>query len=205
MPEIQRQTEGDLSSKVQSNSLKTSQAKQDEESDADSARLQVCCVSGTMDESKPQRTDVTCADGADGADGAEGGASTAALQSEDLNCGSVKLCEASATPTVPERDPSARPAAGPSVVHAAEGTRTADPEDPFGSGCSGYVSDSQLNAITLIEEREEEEPDPSGHLEDATDLVCGLIRELSSLNRRVMVAHRELENMRRKPSRSSVR
>ncbi|XP_035990739.1 uncharacterized protein LOC105917108 isoform X3 [Fundulus heteroclitus] len=184
MPEIQRQTEGDLSSKV-------------------------CCVSGTMDESKPQRTDVTCADGADGADGAEGGASTAALQSEDLNCGSVKLCEASATPTVPEvndsRDPSARPAAGPSVVHAAEGTRTADPEDPFGSGCSGYVSDSQLNAITLIEEREEEEPDPSGHLEDATDLVCGLIRELSSLNRRVMVAHRELENMRRKPSRSSVR
>ncbi|XP_055762916.1 cyclic nucleotide-gated cation channel beta-1-like [Salvelinus fontinalis] len=66
--------------------------------------------------------------------------------------------------------------------------------DPFGGLALDYVSDSQLNTITLTE-REEEEKD-EGH-EDATELVCGLIRELSYLNRVVMATHRELESLRR--------
>ncbi|KAK6300811.1 hypothetical protein J4Q44_G00289090 [Coregonus suidteri] len=61
--------------------------------------------------------------------------------------------------------------------------------DPFGALALDYVSDSQLNTITLTEEEEGEE--------DATELVCGLIRELSSLNRVVMATHRELETLRR--------
>ncbi|XP_041696940.2 RNA-binding protein 25 isoform X2 [Coregonus clupeaformis] len=61
--------------------------------------------------------------------------------------------------------------------------------DPFRALALDYVSDSQLNTITLTEEEEGEE--------DATELVCGLIRELSSLNRVVMATHRELETLRR--------
>ncbi|XP_036795790.1 uncharacterized protein LOC118936517 isoform X1 [Oncorhynchus mykiss] len=63
--------------------------------------------------------------------------------------------------------------------------------DPFGVLPLDDVSDSQLNTITLTEKEEEE-----GH-EDATELVCGLIRELSYLNRVVMATHRELESLRR--------
>ncbi|XP_071246039.1 histone-lysine N-methyltransferase SETD1B-like isoform X2 [Salvelinus alpinus] len=66
--------------------------------------------------------------------------------------------------------------------------------DPFGALALDYVSDSQLNTITLTEKEEEEKEE--GH-EDATELVCGLIRELSYLNRVVMATHRELESLRR--------
>ncbi|KAM4750406.1 uncharacterized protein FYW61_002355 [Anableps anableps] len=200
-PETQTRTGEDLSPKEQTNSLNTSCAKQQEESDADAAPPQTLCVDGTSDESKLEVTDVICDDGA------EEGASSAATRSADLNCGSENVCEASLAPTVQEMnyscDPNGDPAAGPSVVHT-EGAPTRYPEESSGSECLDYVSDSQLNTIVLIEERKEE-PDPSDCLEDATELICGLIRELSSLNRKVMVAHRELENLRRKPSRSSVR
>ncbi|KAJ8001513.1 hypothetical protein DPEC_G00170260 [Dallia pectoralis] len=55
-----------------------------------------------------------------------------------------------------------------------------------------YVSDSQLNTIAMIEEEE----DKQELHEDATELICGLIRELSSLNRVVMSMDRELETFR---------
>ncbi|XP_022611413.1 uncharacterized protein LOC111229378 isoform X3 [Seriola dumerili] len=97
---------------------------------------------------------------------------------------------------------------GPSTVNT-ERTKTRDTTDPYGSGSLDYVSDSQLNTIVLIEEVVMEEADPgsSDCHEDATDLICGLIRELSSLNRKVMATHRELENLRRgsKTPRSSNR
>ncbi|XP_007570266.1 uncharacterized protein LOC103150533 isoform X1 [Poecilia formosa] len=193
MPEIQTKTEEDLSPREQANSLHAFTAKQQEESDADAAQPQTCGVNGTTDESKPEATD---------GNGGEGGASSAATQSAELNC------EASLAPAAQEMSNSCDPnddddAAGPSVVHT-ERAPTRSPENSSGSGVVDYVSDSQLNTIVLIEEMKEV-PDPSGHLEDATELICGLIRELSSLNRKVMVAHRELENLRRKPSRSSVR
>ncbi|XP_031677853.1 uncharacterized protein si:ch211-286b5.2 isoform X1 [Oncorhynchus kisutch] len=66
--------------------------------------------------------------------------------------------------------------------------------DPFGVLPLDDLSDSQLNTITLTEKEEEEKEE--GH-EDATELVCGLIRELSYLNRVVMATHRELESLRR--------
>ncbi|KAI1886639.1 hypothetical protein AGOR_G00197880 [Albula goreensis] len=61
------------------------------------------------------------------------------------------------------------------------------------------VSDSQLNNITLSEMEDLPAPDSAegDQQEDASELVCGLIKELSSLNRTVMAAHRELENLRR--------
>ncbi|XP_054663749.1 break repair meiotic recombinase recruitment factor 1 [Grus americana] len=52
-------------------------------------------------------------------------------------------------------------------------------------------------------DEEPEELRPSAHGEDATDVVCGLILELSNLNRLAMSAHRGLEALRRpKPRRS---
>ncbi|XP_043970261.1 uncharacterized protein si:ch211-286b5.2 isoform X1 [Gambusia affinis] len=192
-PEIQTKTEEDLSPREQKNSLHAFIAKQQEESDADAARPQTCSANGTTDESKLEVTD----------SGGEEGASSAATQSAESNC------EASLAPTAQQMSNSCDPndddadAAVPSVVHT-ERAPTRNPENLSGSGVLDDVSDSQLNTIVLIEEMKEG-PDPSGHLEDATELICGLIRELSSLNRKVMVAHRELENLRRKPSRSSVR
>ncbi|XP_070842210.1 uncharacterized protein [Chaetodon trifascialis] len=129
--------------------------------------------------------ELTC-DDEDG-DGAEAGASSTDSRSGGLSCGYVELCEAAVSPGGSERK---------------------DSTDPFGSGHLDYVSDSQLNAIALSEEgvMEREEDLGSSHYHDATDLVCGLIRELSSLNRTVMATHRVLENLRRssKSSRSSI-
>ncbi|XP_022611411.1 uncharacterized protein LOC111229378 isoform X2 [Seriola dumerili] len=139
---------------------------------------------------------------------AEGSSSTF-NQPGGLNCGSVELCEAAGTPGS-ERKESCDPddERGPSTVNT-ERTKTRDTTDPYGSGSLDYVSDSQLNTIVLIEEVVMEEADPgsSDCHEDATDLICGLIRELSSLNRKVMATHRELENLRRgsKTPRSSNR
>ncbi|XP_078791573.1 uncharacterized protein LOC101155010 isoform X2 [Oryzias latipes] len=71
-------------------------------------------------------------------------------------------------------------------------------------GCSDDVSDSQLNTIVFTEElMEDVDAGPSGCLEDATELLCGIISELSSANRRVMAAHRELQNLRRFKSKAS--
>ncbi|AWP06077.1 putative nucleolin 2-like [Scophthalmus maximus] len=128
-----------------------------------------------------------------------------------FNCGSVEFSEAAATPTGSEKkdscDPEEEP--GPPPVNSKH-TGTRDTTDPFGSGRSDYVSDSQLNTIVLIEEEvmeREKYPASADCREDATVLICGLIRELSSLNQRVMATHRELENLRRgsKTSRSSLR
>ncbi|XP_061088091.1 uncharacterized protein LOC133122242 [Conger conger] len=69
-----------------------------------------------------------------------------------------------------------------------------DPDPPT-SRCS--PSDSQLNNITLSEMGVGRSPDRAGGQEDASQLVCGLVQELSFLNRTVMAAHRELDNIRR--------
>ncbi|XP_048103922.1 cyclic nucleotide-gated cation channel beta-1 isoform X1 [Alosa alosa] len=70
--------------------------------------------------------------------------------------------------------------------------------DPFDPLSVNTVSDSQLNDITLNMEMEDQHvPESSRSHKDATELVCGLIRELSSLNRTIMAAHRELESFRR--------
>ncbi|KAI9544085.1 hypothetical protein NQZ68_005134 [Dissostichus eleginoides] len=76
----------------------------------------------------------------------------------------------------------------------AEPLQTWDTTDPFGSG---------LSEVDVMEEEDLGSPDH----EDATELICGLIRELSSLNRKVMATHRDLENLRcsSKTSRSSTR
>ncbi|XP_047434688.1 uncharacterized protein LOC125004250 [Mugil cephalus] len=124
-------------------------------------------------------------------------------QPEAINCGSVELDEAAVTPSISEKkdssDPEDKPAAGPSTGNG-EDTQTKDTVDPFGPGCLDYVSDSQLNTIVLIEEevmtKGKENYIPDCH-EDASDLICGLIGELSSLNRKVMATHRELESLRR--------
>ncbi|KAL3996065.1 tripartite motif-containing protein 35 [Sarotherodon galilaeus] len=171
---------------------------QDEKSDGQAPLLQVDSVTGTRDE-KEEGMNGNVFSG----DGADKDASCSHTLMGGLNCGSVELCETAATPSVSERkdsrDPD-EPAAGPSAVHADRLQTLSLTADSFGSGCLDYVSDSQLNTIVLIEDemmQKEEDPDSSDCDEDGTDLICGLIRELSSLNRRVMAAHRELESLRR--------
>ncbi|KAM7008938.1 uncharacterized protein LKV04_000994 [Tautogolabrus adspersus] len=162
----------------------------------------------TRDEKKEELT------GDDGnAGGAPAGASSTESQAGGFNCGSVELCEAAVTPGGLEKDDSCEPEddprGGPSTVDA-ELPLTRDTSDPFGPGCLDYVSDSQLNTISLTEEELTEREDALAFpdfQEDASDLICGLIRELSSLNRKVMATHRQLESLRRctKSSRSSTR
>ncbi|XP_076741250.1 uncharacterized protein LOC101465306 isoform X3 [Maylandia zebra] len=170
--------------------------------------LQVDSVTGTRDEKEEEISGNVFS-----GDGADKNVSCSHTQMGGLNCGSVEICESAATPSVSERKDSCdpdEPAAGPSAVHADRSQTLSLTADSFGSGCLDYVSDSQLNTIILIEDeamQKEEDPDSSDCDEDGTDLICGLIRELSSLNRRVMAAHRELESLRRssKSSRSSTR
>ncbi|XP_072240427.1 uncharacterized protein [Leuresthes tenuis] len=194
---------------VHLSSASTSHTNQNEEGDNQDAIKaavpQMNSVAKTEEEWKGEMgSDTTCG---------EEEASSTDTKSEGLNCGSVELCEAAVTPSVPERndncDPEDYRPAGPSAGNG-EHAQIRKPDDTYGSGCLDYVSDSQLNTIVFNEEEvteTEEQPDPSECLEDATDLICGLIRELSTLNRKVMAAHRELENLRRssKTSRSSVR
>ncbi|XP_048870724.1 uncharacterized protein si:ch211-286b5.2 [Brienomyrus brachyistius] len=59
---------------------------------------------------------------------------------------------------------------------------------------SVFLSDSQLNSAVLSEPERDQ---ATGQQQDATHLLCGLVTELSTLNRMVMAAHRELENLRR--------
>ncbi|KAK5899783.1 hypothetical protein CesoFtcFv8_009218 [Champsocephalus esox] len=144
-------------------------------------------------------------------DGAEAGASPTDPQSGGSN--TVKLCEAAAPPSGSERKDSVSDGTtcDGDKEHSAGSTeplQTWDTTDPFGSGYLDYVTDSQLNTISLseVDVMEEEDLGSPDH-EDATELICGLIRELSSLNRKVMATHRDLENLRRssKTSRSSTR
>ncbi|XP_036952546.1 uncharacterized protein LOC119018676 isoform X2 [Acanthopagrus latus] len=180
----------------------------DEREDQDAieaAPPQVNSMTKTRDERKEE---LTC-DAGDG-DRAEAGAASTHSVSGGFNGGSVELCQAGVSPGGSERkdscDPDDEPGAGLSTV-SAEQPQTKDTMDLIGSLYLDYVSDSQLNTIALIEEevmeRDEDRVSPECH--DATDLICGLIRELSSLNQKVMATHRELENLRRssKTSRSS--
>ncbi|XP_068448685.1 uncharacterized protein [Clinocottus analis] len=166
----------------------------------EAAPLQVSCVTRTREE---ELTDDVRDD-----DVAEAGVSSAHTLSGEMKA--VELFEAAVTPGESEMKDNGgsgiEPGAGPSVN--AEPLQTRDTTDLFGSGYLDYVSDSQLNTIILNEEQVEREEDfGSPDHEDATDLICGLIRELSSLNRKVMATHRELENQRRssKSSRSCKR
>ncbi|XP_051241096.1 uncharacterized protein LOC127354861 isoform X2 [Dicentrarchus labrax] len=171
------------------------------------APLHVNNVTRTRDEKKEELTD----DAGDG-NRAEAAASSTDTRSGLLNCGSGELCKAAVTPSGSERkdskwcDPDDEP--GPSTLNT-EHPQTVDTPDPFGSGYLDYVSDSQLNTISLAEEEVMEGEEDLGYPDcpDATDLICGLIRELSSINQKVMATHRELENLRRsdKGSKSSTR
>ncbi|KAL7845372.1 hypothetical protein AOLI_G00235640 [Acnodon oligacanthus] len=70
------------------------------------------------------------------------------------------------------------------------------------------VTDSQLNSIALSLEMDNQPiPEACLYQEDASELVCGLVKELSSLNRIVMAAHRETELLRRgnRPPKAPIR
>ncbi|MCJ8748191.1 hypothetical protein PDJAM_G00162090 [Pangasius djambal] len=100
-------------------------------------------------------------------------------------------CDTSVNPSVAEQqvcNPSSTPA-------ASELPQETDLSVPW---LLYSMTDSQLHKIALSMELEEE-PIPEGcdQQEDATELVRGLIGELSSLNRTVMAAHREMELLRR--------
>ncbi|XP_029919205.1 uncharacterized protein LOC115367382 isoform X2 [Myripristis murdjan] len=144
-------------------------------------------------------------------DGDEAMASTRATKPGVLSCGSVDVCSATVSPSGSAGEGNCGPkdthGTGPAPGNT-ERPQTRLTPDPFGSGSLDYVSDSQLNSIVLIDDMMEHDWDLSSSdcCEDATDLVCGLIRELSSLNRTVMATHRELENLRRgnKVSRTST-
>nr|XP_040041761.1 nuclear receptor corepressor 1-like isoform X3 [Gasterosteus aculeatus aculeatus] len=173
-------------------SSKTPQSDDTENRDAaEAALLPVNSVTRTRGEESPGEE-------RDG-DVAEAGASS--THTRPGGVAAVQPCEAPVTPSGSEMkntcDSDGEPGAGSSTANA-EPPQTGDTSDPFGSGFLDYVSDSQLNTIILTEEVMEREEDLcSPDHEDATDLICGLIKELSALNRRVMVAHRELENQRR--------
>ncbi|XP_058496335.1 uncharacterized protein LOC131466836 [Solea solea] len=165
--------------------------------DSESVSLLVHRVNQTRDESEEK--DETEAQGT----------SFTVTHAGGVNGGSVELCEAAVTPTGTERKDICCPEEAPrrptvNTVH----TEKRDTSDLFGSGCLDDVSDSQLNTIILTEEdvMESKKTPDSADFKDATDLICGLIRELSSLNHKVMATHRELENLRRgnKTSRSSL-
>ncbi|XP_075946581.1 uncharacterized protein LOC142948437 [Anarhichas minor] len=167
-------------------SSNTTQSEETEKRDAmEAAPLQVSGVTRTREEE--------LTGDAEDDDGAEAGASSTHTQSGGVSA--VQHGEAAVTPGGPVKkdswDSDGEPGAGPSTVNA-EPPQRKNTTDPFGSGYLDYVSDSQLNTIILTEEVVMEEDH-----EDATDLICGLIRELSSLNRKVMATHRELENLRR--------
>ncbi|XP_028446487.1 uncharacterized protein LOC114563802 isoform X1 [Perca flavescens] len=159
------------------------------------ALLQVNGATRAKDEKKEELT----ADAGD-SDGPEAVALSTDTRSAEFTA--VELCEAAVTPSGSGRKDTG------DCDDKPEPPQTRDTADPFGSGYLDYVSDSQLNTIVMTEVMEKEEDLGSADChEDATDLICGLVRELSSLNRKVMATHRELENLRRgsKASRSSSR
>ncbi|XP_054635510.1 uncharacterized protein LOC129182892 [Dunckerocampus dactyliophorus] len=114
----------------------------------------------------------------------------------------AELCEAALSGASERNDMRGTPVEDAPLAVKAEHTQTNSMADSLASGGLDFVSDTQLNSIALIEEQTTKEED-----EDATELMCGLIRELSFLNRTVMAAHREIDSMRRarKNSRSVPR
>ncbi|XP_057699937.1 uncharacterized protein LOC130920613 isoform X4 [Corythoichthys intestinalis] len=178
--------------------------------------LEVQCVVITIDEKMYRDDAVDC-------DEDRAGASSANTQQQD---DAVKLCEAAPSTglegmDMPQRDYNLHKmddgnnqrfvllmdinligAGHDDGLHlCAMNTEQSHPmnsTDLLGSGCFDVLSDSQLNNITLLEDQaiKEKAVNPSG-CEDASVLMCGLIKELSFLNRTVMAAHREIENMRR--------
>ncbi|XP_018617746.1 uncharacterized protein LOC108940229 [Scleropages formosus] len=68
--------------------------------------------------------------------------------------------------------------------------------DPEVSFSLFSLSDSQIDNL-MLSQMDDQAPYPTEEEEDATELMCGLIKELSSLNQTVMAAHRELESLRR--------
>ncbi|KAM9856815.1 uncharacterized protein ACBR49_000500 [Aulostomus maculatus] len=194
----------DLNSETSPNRVASSQSKNEE---TDTKRhggvasvLQVDSVTIATEE---ERREETSGD-AMHHDRAEAGASLSGTQQGGYNCDSVELSMVAVPSGGAKRKddccPDNEPGTGPSVVNT-EHPHTQDSADPFGSGCSDDVSDSQLNNIVWMEDKviveEGRGPGSSDKAEDATDLICGLIKEVSSLNRTVMAAHRELENLRR--------
>ncbi|XP_053274380.1 uncharacterized protein LOC128436618 isoform X2 [Pleuronectes platessa] len=145
----------------------------------------------------------------DGSDGSEvEGISSTITGPGGFNCGSVELSEAAVTPPGRKDSHDLKYELAPPTVTTGH-TWTRDPTEVFASGGLDYVSDSQLNTIDLIDEEVKEREKTFGFSDnpgDATDLICGLIRELSSLNQKVMATHRELENLQRgsKASKSSL-
>ncbi|XP_060716483.1 uncharacterized protein si:ch211-286b5.2 isoform X2 [Tachysurus vachellii] len=100
-------------------------------------------------------------------------------------------CDTSVTPTVAKQQ-----VCNPTLTSAAsELPQEADLSvPPF----LYFMTVSQIHKIALSMELEDQlNPEDYDQQEDATELVRGLIRELSSLNRTVMVAHREMELLRR--------
>ncbi|XP_077461163.1 uncharacterized protein LOC144077357 isoform X2 [Stigmatopora argus] len=111
------------------------------------------------------------------------------LEKEDA----VKLCEAAVAPSggserkdMPNLDGDFHPWA-------------VNTDHSQSMNCTDFVSDSQLNKVAISEDQaiKKKTANPPSHDEDGSVLVCGLIKELSFLNRTVMAAHREIENMRR--------
>ncbi|XP_063739985.1 break repair meiotic recombinase recruitment factor 1-like isoform X1 [Eleginops maclovinus] len=188
---------------------------QNEEAENGDAMEAAVLLENSETRTSKNKEELTGGDG-DGAeasagDGAGAGASPTDPRSGGLS--TVELCEAAALPGGSLMKDSVSDGTNLQSENVAgsssnaEPLQTSDTTDPFGSGYLDYVTDSQLNTIVLSEvEVMEEDVGPPDH-EDATDLICGLIRELSSLNRKVMATHRDLENLRRgnKPSRSSTR
>ncbi|XP_077379498.1 uncharacterized protein LOC144020182 [Festucalex cinctus] len=157
-----------------------------------SSNVEVQCVARTTNEKMHDR----CGDVVDCVE-VKADASSANNQQGDY---SVKLCEAAPsggleTNGMPGHDDDPN-----SGAVSTEHPQTMKPAGFLGSGCFDFVTDSQLNNIELIEDeaiKEKVVQQSEGREEDASALMCGLIKELSFLNRSVMAAHREIENIRR--------
>ncbi|XP_057699935.1 uncharacterized protein LOC130920613 isoform X2 [Corythoichthys intestinalis] len=150
--------------------------------------LEVQCVVITIDEKMYRDDAVDC-------DEDRAGASSANTQQQD---DAVKLCEAAPSTGLEGMDMAGHDDGLHLCAMNTEQSHPMNSTDLLGSGCFDVLSDSQLNNITLLEDQaiKEKAVNPSG-CEDASVLMCGLIKELSFLNRTVMAAHREIENMRR--------
>ncbi|XP_019744703.1 uncharacterized protein LOC109527306 isoform X3 [Hippocampus comes] len=144
----------------------------------------------------------------DAVDCEEDKADALSVRTQEGDC-SAKLCEAAPSGVSETNDMPGHDNQHCSGAVNTEHPSTMSPDDFLGSGCFDFVSDSQLYNIQLIEEQEIKEKvvEPSGREEDASVLICGLIKELSFLNRTVMAARREIEHLRRgsKKSRNLAR
>ncbi|XP_037096971.1 uncharacterized protein LOC119116016 [Syngnathus acus] len=156
-----------------------------------SSDVEVQCVSVGTDEKTHDLL-------GDAMDCEEDKADALSVNTQEGDC-RVKLCE-----VIPSGGSETNNMLGHDDDHCPGAVNTKQPQtinssDSLGSGCFDFVSDSQLNNIELIDGQAimEKVVKPSSHEEDASPLICGLIKELSFLNRTIMAAHREIENMRR--------